>query len=385
MESANCKQSGLQQTEAIFYKQPKSSGSQSLHQGKMDKRNNLKNGGRPVDGPRGRAAPPPTYNQLQNALRSANKNIDSLTVQSRQSLKERESICNKVHKGELRIAHLEERLEIRARQFNAEYGKNYETISKHTSEIYRLKNSLQLQQEKMDDAQRLSKQDYDEMLAKCEAEKEKVIDLNNQRSDDLKVEYQKKVAQMEEQIQERDTEIFRKDTVILDLRKAKESLAQMLTDIVNQLQSRKAALLQSENAWRAKYAALEQKVTQELVEKDRRSVAKFTLLEDRKEEMEEKFVKEEESCETKEKQTEDGKKDLEELCLKNKSKRRGFLFPRKSSDTPTALQKMKMYKKEMKKREKEEKAYRKKQAKEEKTEREKEEKMAAGRQKGFKQ
>ncbi|KAK9522997.1 hypothetical protein VZT92_019428 [Zoarces viviparus] len=89
----------------------------------------------------------------------------------------------------------------------------------------------------------------------------KDLSLNQNGLDTLQTEHQRKVNQMEEQIQQRDSEI-------LDLSKAKESLSEKLNMTKCYLSIKEGEPLLHEKTWQEKYEALEKKSTTDLTQQE---------------------------------------------------------------------------------------------------------------------
>ncbi|XP_054453129.1 golgin subfamily A member 4-like [Anoplopoma fimbria] len=102
-----------------------------------------------------------------------------------------------------------------------------------------------------------NEKDWQEKYEALEMKTTEDLDLKEQSLKTLQVEHQNKVNQMEDLIQQRETEI-------LDLIKTKDSLSEKQTETQNQLISKRAELLQSNEAWQVKYDALEEKTTKDL-------------------------------------------------------------------------------------------------------------------------
>ncbi|XP_059181652.1 paramyosin-like [Centropristis striata] len=173
--------------------------------------------------------------------------------------KKREPFCHQVRKFKDRIKRLEELLEVRVRDFNAEHKKSYETITKQESEISHLKKSLQLQEEKMQAAQLLSKQENEMIVTRYEALKKNLSDQNKEvfvftatvagpRTEEPHTE--SKVVQLQAQL-------LKKDAEIQELSKRTDTLTQIISNTSSLMSRRREEHLQSNKAWEAKYKALE--------------------------------------------------------------------------------------------------------------------------------
>ncbi|KAL7386988.1 hypothetical protein ABVT39_016661 [Epinephelus coioides] len=169
--------------------------------------------------------------------------------------------CHIIKKKKDQIKRLEELLEARDRGFSSEIKKQAERASHLETENYNLTLALQCQEKE-------SKQRFEEMVAKYEAERQTASNQINQVlrqeiESQIQSVYQEKEAQMEKKIHQMGTDL-------LKIREEQQGLLLTLADAHTAITSKDAALQQSEEAWQAKYEALSEKLTMDMDEKNKK-------------------------------------------------------------------------------------------------------------------
>ncbi|XP_049417043.1 citron Rho-interacting kinase-like [Epinephelus fuscoguttatus] len=220
----------------------------------MDRRTN--NRQRPAGDAAGRRRPPQHHHHQHN-----NASWGDLVDEENQKL------CHIIKKKKDQIKRLEELLEARDRGFSSEFKKSAERVCELETQNYDLTLSLQRQEKN-------SKQQFEEMVAKYEAERQTASNhikqvLRQEVESQVRSEYQQKEAQMEKQIHQMGAELQK-------IREEKQSLLLTLADAHTAMTSKDAALQQSEEAWQAKYEALTEKM-EENTRRCETQVNEFTI------------------------------------------------------------------------------------------------------------
>ncbi|KAL7395883.1 hypothetical protein ABVT39_024758 [Epinephelus coioides] len=207
----------------------------------MDRRPNYRY--RPANEAAGRLGPPQHHHHQHNCAAWRNQE------------QEFQKTCHIIRKKNDQIKRLEELLEARDEGFSSECKKQAERVCKLETDNYQLTLCLQRQE-------RESKQQFEEMVTRYEAEKQTASDqikkvLRQEVESQVQSEYQEKEAQMTQQISQMGTDL-------LKLREEQQGLLHAV------MTTKDAALQQSEEVWQVKYEAVSEKLAAENEENTKR-------------------------------------------------------------------------------------------------------------------
>ncbi|KAL7369571.1 hypothetical protein ABVT39_002238 [Epinephelus coioides] len=220
----------------------------------MDNRTN--NRQRPAGDAAGRRRPPQHHHHQPN-----NASWGDLVEEDTRKL------FHIIKKKKDQIKRLEELLEARDNGFSSEFKKSAERICELEKQNYDLTLSLQHQEKN-------SKQQFEEMVAKYEAEKQTASNhikqvLRQEVESQVRREYQQKEAQLEKQIHQMGAELQK-------MREEQHSLLLTMSDAHTAMTTKDAALQQSQEAWQAKYDALSETM-EENTKRCETQVNEFTI------------------------------------------------------------------------------------------------------------
>ncbi|KAL7370102.1 hypothetical protein ABVT39_019171 [Epinephelus coioides] len=220
----------------------------------MDNRTN--NRQRPAGDAAGRRRPPQHHHHQPN-----NASWGDLVEEDTRKL------FHIIKKKKDQIKRLEELLEARDNGFSSEFKKSAERICELEKQNYDLTLSLQHQEKN-------SKQQFEEMVAKYEAEKQTASNhikqvLRQEVESQVRREYQQKEAQLEKQIHQMGAELQK-------MREEQHSLLLTMSDVHTAMTTKDAALQQSQEAWQAKYDALSETM-EENTKRCETQVNEFTI------------------------------------------------------------------------------------------------------------